>query len=299
MKLNKNICDDINRKWIRNCPQCNKELIHVSERSYMYSFQKNNMCRSCSAINKIPSSIETRSKISESNISSENRKILLQFPYMEKSCPKCNKIIKYKNKCNLFKSVKNNTLCNSCIQKRDIANGKRKLWNNGKMMSEEFSKKIKASWERTKRFRCKENHPYFGKPGPMSGKSQSENTRYKQRMSHIEYLRTKTGNDKFSPNYNKHFCKYIDKFGKDNCLHIMHAENGGEFYFRGYFADGYIPSKNVWIEYDERNHYYGGILKYNDIIRQSEIEKYLGCKILRIKECVSYEEFKYNILNCL
>lgn len=126
----------------------------------------------------------------------------------------------------------------------------------------------------------------------MTGHSHSEETRRKQRIAHIEYLKSKVGNNTFTPNYSKKFCKHLTKVSSDNNIEIIHAENLGEFQFRGYFADGYIPSKNVWIEYDEKKHFFGGKLRDKELLRQAEIEKYLKCKFVRINSNLQYKTIK-------
>ena len=68
---------------------------------------------------------------------------------------------------------------------------------------------------------------------------------------------------------------------------LMHAENGGEFHIKelGYWVDGYSPSKNIVFEYDEKGHFdQNGLLKKRDQIRQREIENYLNCIFIRIRE---------------
>ena len=283
----------------RNCPKCNKELIYKYLRSFKHACKQNQYCSSCGAKFRPKRSKKFYDLIAWNKTCKENQQILLNHPNLQKKCPNCHNQIKYKNKISLLKSVKNNTWCNSCIQKRDIKLGLRKSWNKGKKMDDKFKRKIKLSWRKTKNKRSGCNHPFYGKPGPMTGKTQSEETRYKQRLSHIEYIKNKCGSDKFTPNYNKKLCKYLIKFSNDHRVKINHAENGGEFEYRGFFADGYIPNKNIWIEYDESKHYFGGKLKKEEIRRQKEIKSHLKCKFIRIKECKMYNEFESNLLNSL
>jgi len=280
----------------RNCPKCNKILIYKYLRSFKCACIQNRYCRSCGAKFKPKRDEQFYENIAWNKTCKEHQQILLNYPNLQKECPKCNKIIKYKNKTSLIKSVKNNTWCNSCIQKRDIKLGIRKSWNKGKKMNDVFKKKIKTSWKITKNKRCGNYHPFYGKTGPMTGKTHSEETRHKQRLSHIEYIKNKYGNNKFTPNYNKIACKYLNKFDNNHKIKILHAENGGEFKYRGFFADGYIPNKNIWIEYDESKHYFGGILRKKELDRQIEIENHLRCKFIRIKECKNYNEFESILL---
>lgn len=283
--------------WKRKCGNCGKELIYKNVNSFRLACQKNNNCYSCAAKNRPKRNKEFYEKISFNKTSKENRQILLNHLNLEKKCPNCKKVIKYKNKISLIRSVKNNTWCNSCIQKRDILSGKRKSWNKGKKLGKNFRDKIKKSWENTKIKRSGIYHPFFGKPGPMTGKHHSEKTKEKQRISHLSYIKRKYGNKKFIPNYNKNFCKWLNQISKKHNIKIIHAENEGEFEIKGYFADGYVPNVNLWIEYDEPKHFFGGKLRKDEILRQSEITRYLKCKFLRIKDNISFENFEKILLH--
>lgn len=52
---------------------------------------------------------------------------------------------------------------------------------------------------------------------------------------------------------------------------------------KSFFIDGYDPVENVAYEIDEEYHYVQGTLRPECVERQSEIEKVLGCKFVRIK----------------
>jgi hypothetical protein len=133
----------------------------------------------------------------------------------------------------------------------------------------------------------------------MAGKLHSEETRYKQRISHIKNIKQKYLIDKFVPNYSVDFCNYSDLFINKTGMYIQHARNGGEKECLGFFADGYITNKNIWIEYDEPKHYFGGKLRNKDVIRQKQIQEEMRCRFLRIKEVKSYEEFENSLLNLI
>ncbi len=102
----------------------------------------------------------------------------------------------------------------------------------------------------------------------------------------------KISEDKFNgnqiiPSYNKTFCEYLDKMINISGIFIQHAMNGGEYHIKelGYWLDGYDKENNIAYEFDEKHHFNkDGTLKEKDIIRQQEIEKYLGCKFIRIKK---------------
>ena len=77
-------------------------------------------------------------------------------------------------------------------------------------------------------------------------------------------------------------------------------KNSKEFYLKelGYFADGYDKDNNIWYEWDEKEHFnYDGTLKQKDILRQKEIEEFLKCHFIRIKEFGLKEKRKYVFKN--
>jgi hypothetical protein len=118
------------------------------------------------------------------------------------------------------------------------------------------------------------------------GKTHTASTKYKMRKSTLKYLEDTNG--QLVPRYNKKSISILEDIAiKLGINDLQHAENGGEFYIKelGYWVDGYSPSKNIVIEYDERHHFdCDGNLRDRDINRQIEIEKYLNCKFVRIAE---------------
>ena len=124
----------------------------------------------------------------------------------------------------------------------------------------------------------------------MLGKKMSDSSKLKARISALKYIEKMSGN-RIIPRYNINSISIIEQFGKENGYTFQHAENGGEFHIKelGYFVDAYDVEKNVVLEIDERHHFdTDGNLRERDITRQSEIEKFLGCKFIRL----SYEKQK-------
>jgi len=115
------------------------------------------------------------------------------------------------------------------------------------------------------------------------GKSHTEETKKKMRLSALNYLSQLKG--QVIPRYNKDGIALIEDYGKKHGYNFMHAENGGEYFVKelGYFLDGYDPIKNIAIEIDERRHYSNGSLTPKDVERQRQIENLLGCTFIRIK----------------
>ena len=147
----------------------------------------------------------------------------------------------------------------------------------GKKHSEETKDKIS---NRTKQGMKKIN--VSGSNNGFYGKHHSEESKRKIRLSMIERINSLKGS--FKPNYNPEACKIIDEYGKEHGFNFQHAENGGEFRVKelGYFLDGYDPEQNVVIEYYERKKHKHTVEK--DLIRQKEIERYLDCKFIVLRE---------------
>ena len=117
------------------------------------------------------------------------------------------------------------------------------------------------------------------------GRIVSEETKRKHRLNAIKRIPQKDG--RIIPSFNTKACEYFDKLMLENKCHIQHAMNDGEYHIKelGYWVDGYDKENNIVYEWDEKHHFkYGGTLKEKDINRQKEIEEFLKCKFIRIKE---------------
>jgi hypothetical protein len=116
------------------------------------------------------------------------------------------------------------------------------------------------------------------------GRTHTNSTRKKQRISTLQYLEKTKG--QVVPRYNINSIPLIENKSYElGITDIQHAENGGEYYIKelGYFVDGYSKEKNIVIEVDESYHFdSNGKLKEADIHRQQEIENLLGCEFIRI-----------------
>jgi len=136
---------------------------------------------------------------------------------------------------------------------------------------------LRYSWTKNCR-RCPDYHR------TALGKRHTVKTKRKQRISALEYLGKAKG--KVIPRYNIKSIPLIENYGKDHGYNFRHAENGGEYHIKelGYFLDAYDIEKNVVLEIDEKLHFnIDGKLKERDVIRQKEIEDFLGCKFIRLK----------------
>ncbi len=118
----------------------------------------------------------------------------------------------------------------------------------------------------------------------QAGKSHSEATKNKMRVSTLKYLSELKG--QIVPRYNKDSIGIIEEYGERNNYNFLHAENGGEHHIKelGYFVDAYDPEANVVLEIDEPYHFtIEGDLREKDKIRQRQIEDALGCTFIRIR----------------
>jgi hypothetical protein len=90
------------------------------------------------------------------------------------------------------------------------------------------------------------------------------------------------------PAYNHRACEAFNEMMKEQNIFIQHAENEGEFFIKelGFWVDGYDKENNIVYEWDEKNHFNKstGELRNKDVLRQIEIENFLHCIMIRIKE---------------
>jgi len=107
----------------------------------------------------------------------------------------------------------------------------------------------------------------------------------KNRLHYLEKLKNRLNkNQQIIPNFNSDSCLFFDELSIENNIHIQHAMNGGEYKIKelGYWLDGYDLKNNIVYEWDEPSHFFKGKLREKDLIRQTEIEKFLKCKFIRI-----------------
>jgi hypothetical protein len=254
-------------EWKRECPKCGKEMYYKHKRGLNSAIKLNTKCQHCCQSGSVK------------DTSNGN---------WIRNCPSCNKELSYKDKRSYLKYEEKKSLCNSCTQKRDIKNGTRICWNKGKKMDDKYRESVRNGWKKSRQHRIGEHHPFFGKDGPMKGKSMPSGSLEKR----IETMKKR---DKFwfghSVNFNKEACRFFDLLNEDKNINGIHALNGGERCFSGFFLDYYISDMNIAVEYDEKKHFKGGELKKEDKIRQMILERDHGIKFIRIKECETFEKF--------
>jgi predicted RNA-binding Zn-ribbon protein involved in translation (DUF1610 family) len=220
-----------------------------------------------------------------------------------KNCPTCGNEQIYKNEISLKRSIKNNIECISCAQKKCKIGIKNPFY--GKAHSDETLKKIRItligkshtketcnsmSKSRTGKKFTEEHRLNIslskrGKANPFYGKTHSEETLKKIRVKRIEQVADRFFNGgQVYPNYNPNSIPIIEQKAKElGIADLQHAENGGEFFISelGYWVDGYSKEKNIVIEYYEPFH---SKQIEKDLKRQKEIEEFLKCEFIIIKE---------------
>lgn len=94
-------------QWVRNCPNCNKEIKYQTKVGFINCTKQNTFCKTCKG---------TKTKIVRENLflrsiqKIEKDSIL----YYIRECPKCNQKIEHLNKYSCIKGIKQNKKCNKC-----------------------------------------------------------------------------------------------------------------------------------------------------------------------------------------
>lgn len=149
-----------------------------------------------------------------------------------------------------------------------------------------LKKKTKTEWIESARKRAITFLQKYG----VENVAQLPETRRKRRLWAIQKIQNQLiDGGQVYPAYNPTACKLIDEYGKKHGLNFQHALNGGEYFISqlGYWVDGYDEENNVVLEIDERHHFdSNGLLRERDVQRQKEIETYLKCKFIRIKNII-------------
>jgi hypothetical protein len=268
-----------NRKYEKIC-DCGEILTYRSPKEFKMAIDNDSKCiKCCSKITK--HSDDTKLKISNRLKSLyENGEITpnMSGAHSEEARRKMSETKKGKNLTEDHKNKIKESIINSELHKLSTKNPDRNKKisdkHKGKTISNET--KIKMS----------ENHADIsGDKNP----SKRPDVRKKLRLKTIEKLESdlELYGKKIIPFFNNKGCEYFNKLMLENNTFIQHALNGGEFYIKelGYWVDGYDRENNMVYEWDEKYHYdvYGNLLE-KDVIRQKEIEDYLKCRFIRIKQ---------------
>lgn len=258
----KNECEDIGKKkkWKRNCPKCNKELLYKSKRGFFYGKKRNSVCQEC--VKEIWSK-QRKGKVS-------NRKGCIMSEDQKK-------------KISLSNIESHKKYIHPMLGKHHTEKTKEKFKNRiNPMLGKHHSLETRLKISETRKKR--------NIPGPTISIDGIKRLRIK-RIKEIE--KDKFDGNQIIPSFNKRSCEFFDRLNKELKLNGKFATNGGEHQIKelGYFVDYYEPEENIVIEWDEKKHYnVNGSLKDDDIKRENEIKYYLKCKFYRIKENILNEE---------
>jgi hypothetical protein len=234
-------------EYNRECPQCGDLIFHKNERALKQAIRNGSKpCKKCTAKNQY----EKRVREGTWNCTNKGQSLKRDKPKFWKLCPTdgCVELMGYTT----LHILKQNptTVCKKCARNTDEVNNKLRL----------------------------------------AIKNESAETKRRRRTSAIKRLErniTKEGK-MLAPNYNLKSIPILEQVAKDlGITDLQHAENGGEFYIKelGYWVDGYSKEKNIVFEFDEPGHFSkDGLLKRKDQIRQKEIEEYLNCIFIRIRQ---------------
>jgi len=235
-------------KFIKECPECSKEMSYVSKRGLADSINKNRRCRSCARLGERNPSFGVSYPAWNKGLTKETDDRVAKYAESHKG-----KIFSDEHKKNISKAKVGTIISKETKQKMSEV----KL---GKKFSDTHKERISKA--------------HFGKQF-------SEEHRLNLRKSMIKNIEERYG--QIFPNYNPTACKIIDEYGKQNGYNFQHAENDGEYQIKelGYWVDGYDKEKNVVIEYYE-NYHKKQLQK--DKRRKQEIINLLNCKFIELKE---------------
>jgi len=288
-------------KWKRNCPnpnnnsKCKKFLTYSTEDHLNRANKNNSLCKSCSMFRENNNRYEKSNydiwleKYGREEANKKQKKYNEKMSgknhhFYGKKRPEHSERMKGKNNPMFGKKRPEHSKWmkeNNSSKRPDV---RRKLSEShkGKIVSKETKNKM------SERKKGKNNFMYghsvysiwlekYGKEdADRLKKLESKN----KRLSYIKRIKKLFG--QYIPNYNPNAIPILESAAKQiNINDLMHAENGGEFQYRGYFADGYSKSTNTWFEYYEKHH---ERRKEKDEIRKQEIINYLDCKFVEIKE---------------
>jgi len=187
-----------------------------------------------------------------------------------KKCPQCNKNQPYRNKRQLLKAIRHNTICKTCKIKNQ------EIWKNSSVWKK-HSVHLSTIWNKHCP-RCNTLQYYKNKRSYDRSIKRNAVCRRCQLI-----IRKPTYLD--NPNYNPKACNYFNKLNEENGWNLQHASNGGEIKVVYYFVDAYDKDRNIVVEYDEPCHKYYD--KQKDAKRQVDIINELQCDFYRYDEATN------------
>lgn len=249
----------------RNCPKCGIEIFYHSKKAWQLiktAERKKSLCNSC-----------------------RSKRYLTNF--LEKHCPHCKSIIKFKHRSSLNSSIKRNSLCNKCCVKI----WQNKKWGNGLQPIVTFTSKcIKCGKEK--------NHKWTNKSlYQVETLKKKANSRMCRHCAFVYRLNKIV--------INKEYTKPELKI--QNILKNLEIDYKPHYTICNRVYDIYIENKNILIEVDG-NYWHGKGLRddqLNETQKRSRINDKLknkiaidnNIKLIRIWEDEITEENVKKLLN--
>ena len=182
-----------------------------------------------------------------------------------RNCPKCGKIITYKNKKTHYLMVKRNSICRACADKNaGIKNSINRKGIPIGPFTEEHKKKLVIAHKNSKKWHDSMNSPEY---------------REKHRQKMFKLIKK----NKTNVGFNHSACDVFDFINSKLNWNGIHAKNGKEKVIDRFFLDYYVPELNLVIEWDEKHHKKPK-QKIIDAIKQNTVMKNLGCEFYRIDD---------------
>lgn len=246
--------------YIKKCPSCGDDIVYKTKDSLNQSIKRNSSCKPCG----------------RKSAGNKQRKIKhCEICNVELSKSKVGKTCSDKCRVESIKQTKLKRYGSSTYNNRDKATAT----TIDRYGVENVSQIDEVKAIVTSKGRYYSRVDVSGENNPMFGKTHTDDTKLKQRVTRVESLLHKKN---CYPGYNPNAIPFLEEKARElGITDLQHAENGGEFHIKelGYFVDGYSAEKNIVIEYDEPHHKYQ---VEKDQKRQKEIEDYLKCKFIRI-----------------
>ena len=267
-----------NRKYEKIC-DCGEILIYRSPKEFQTAIDNDSKCIKCCIKKK--HSEDTKLKISNKlKFLYDNGEIIpnMSGAHSEQSRKKLSEYRKGKKHSDETKNKIKESIVNSELHKLSTKNPIR----NKKISDNKKGKKFSIET----RLKMSQNHADIsGDKNP----SKRPEVKKKLRIKLIERLESNLElyGKKIIPFFNNKACGHFNQLMLENNTFIQHALNGGEYHIKelGYWVDGYDSENNIVYEWDESHHFdiFGNLIE-RDIKRQMEIEEFLKCKFIKIRE---------------
>lgn len=225
-----------------------------------------------------------------------------------KICPKCKRIIYYKRKIYMDKSIKLNSECRSCADKnKSCFTNQKTLFSRICPMCQclmYYKNKYILETNSRKNSNCKNcadkllSQKVKGKKRPVFSDEWRKNLSIGHKKSqkwhdsmhtpeyrekHRQKMYRLIDNGNVSVAYNKNTIGVFDYLNQRLNWCGVHAENGGEKIIKHYFLDYYEPNLNLIIEWDEIYHQNKKIM-IRDQVKNKKVIEYMNPELYRVDD---------------